>query len=80
MLKNLYSGFYLSFSKNFKVVNNEKVYNFTLESKPNDFSKFIFKSLKEEQNLIKKGSYLVLKHYESGTFIGCRKMKAKDNI
>jgi hypothetical protein len=35
MLKNLYSGSYLSFSKNFKLVNNEKIYSFTLEESPN---------------------------------------------
>jgi hypothetical protein len=30
MLKNLYSGAYLSFSKNYKLIDNERIYNFTL--------------------------------------------------
>jgi hypothetical protein len=37
-------------------------YSFILSETPSKYSKFIFKSLKGEDNRIKKGSYLILKN------------------
>ena len=79
MLKNLYSGTYLSLSKNYKLVDNEKIYNFTLSDTPSEHSKFVFKSLKGEDSKIKKGSYLILKNNETHAYVGCRKSKFKDS-
>jgi hypothetical protein len=39
----------------------------------------MFKSLKGEENKIKKGSYLILRNSETGAFVGCRKKSIKDS-
>lgn len=46
-----------------------------LNDRPYEYSKFVFESLKGEENKIKKKSYLVFKHVKSETFIGTRKFK-----
>lgn len=72
-LKNLSEGLYMSFSKNYKMNQNERVYNMILEEVPSSQSYFIFKSLKDQQAQIKKGSYLIFQHFESKLFVGCRR-------
>jgi hypothetical protein len=47
--KNLYSGQYLSFSKNYKLVDNERIYQIFLEDNPEGYGKFMFKSIKENE-------------------------------
>lgn len=43
--KNLFSGNYLSFSKNYKLVDNERIYQIYLEEGAGDYSRFLFKSI-----------------------------------
>ena len=54
------------------MVSGEKVYTTVLLEKPTEQSKFIFESLKGEENKILKGSYLMLRHCISGVYLGCR--------
>jgi hypothetical protein len=40
-------------------------------------SKFVFQSLKGEENKIIKGAYLIFKHMATGEFIGTRRQKSR---
>jgi hypothetical protein len=46
-LKNLYNGQFLCFSRNYKLVDNERIYQIFLEEQGSDYSKFMFKPIKE---------------------------------
>lgn len=70
--KSLATQKYLSFQKEFKTVNGEKIYTTILLEKPTEYSRFMFESLKGEESKILKGSYLILKHCVSGAYLGCR--------
>lgn len=78
-LKNLFNGQFLCFSRNYKLVDNERIYQIFLEEQGSDFSKFMFKPIKEvERREIEINSYMSLLHAESGLFLGCRKEKLGD--
>lgn len=63
----------MSFSNSYKMNENERIYSIILEEGAAEKSEFVFKSLKGEDNIIKKNSYLVLRHNESKLYIGCRR-------
>lgn len=47
--KNLISGNYLSFSRNYKLIDNERIYQIFLEENRGEHSKFMFKSIKDNE-------------------------------
>lgn len=76
-LKNLYNGQFLTFSRNYRLVDNERIYQIFLEEAGTDFSKFMLKPIKElDHREIRLGSYMSLLHTESGLYIGCRRDRA----
>jgi hypothetical protein len=70
--KSLCTQKYLSFEKEVKVVNGEKVYSPVLLSRPTEQSRFMFESLKGEESKIRKGAYLILRHCLTGAYLGSR--------
>lgn len=72
-LKSLCTGRYLAFSRNYKLIDNERIYTLSLEEHPSDQSQFQFASLTDDDTPIRKGAYLIFQHAESGEFLGTRR-------
>jgi hypothetical protein len=78
-LKNLYNGQFLTFSRNYRLVDNERIYQIYLEEAGGDYSRFALKPIKEvDKREVQLGSYISLFHTESGLFVGCRRERAGD--
>jgi hypothetical protein len=65
---------YLCFSKNYRLVDNERIYQIMMEDSPSDYSKFVFRPIIDSDNKeFQKTAYLSLMHCESMLYVGCRK-------
>ena len=79
-LKNILSGHYLSFSRNYRLVDNERIYQIYLEEQGGDNTRFIFRPIKEKDiKEIDKNAYLSLLHCDSNLYLGCRKEKVSQH-
>jgi hypothetical protein len=47
--RNILSGQYLSFSRNYKLIDNERIYQIFLEENPSDHSRFLFRPIQEKE-------------------------------
>ena len=78
--KNILSGHYLSFSRNYRLIDNERIYQIFLEETSSDHSRFLFRPiLEKEQKEIGLSAYLLLLHCESNLFLGCRREKVTES-
>jgi hypothetical protein len=60
-------------------VDNERIYSIYLDDQPSEFTRFVFKPVKDDDRKeVHLSAYMSVLHAESGLYLGCRKEKTGD--